>query len=93
VIGGLLVSTLLSLLIVPALFTIMDDFGNLCWRLFHRVIGAADASKSAHMSSIAVKNAHDEPIAESGTRTKYCEADTDPVRANVALAKEPGMSA
>ena len=42
VIGGLIVSTLLSLLFVPAFFTIMDDFGRLCWRLFGRFIGKAD---------------------------------------------------
>jgi multidrug efflux pump subunit AcrB len=42
VIGGLIVSTLLSLLFVPAFFTIMDDFGRLCWWLFGRFIGKAD---------------------------------------------------
>jgi multidrug efflux pump subunit AcrB len=42
VIGGLIVSTLLSLLFVPALFTIMDDFGRLLWRIFGRFIGKAD---------------------------------------------------
>ncbi|MGE0035336.1 MAG: efflux RND transporter permease subunit [Xanthobacteraceae bacterium] len=42
VIGGLIVSTLLSLFFVPALFTIMDDFGRLLWRIFGRFIGKAD---------------------------------------------------
>jgi multidrug efflux pump subunit AcrB len=42
VIGGLVVSTLLSLLFVPALFTIMDDFGRLLWRIFGRFVGKAD---------------------------------------------------
>ena len=45
VIGGLLVATLLSLLFVPALFTLMDDLGGLCWRLFGRLLGGAQASK------------------------------------------------
>jgi multidrug efflux pump subunit AcrB len=36
VIGGLIASTLLSLLFVPAFFTIMDDIGRLCWWLFGR---------------------------------------------------------
>jgi hydrophobe/amphiphile efflux-1 (HAE1) family protein len=40
VIGGLLVSTLLSLLFVPAFFIIMDDLGVLIWRLFGRFVGA-----------------------------------------------------
>jgi len=42
VIGGLVVSTLLSLLFVPAFFIIMDDFGRLIWRLFGRLVGPSD---------------------------------------------------
>jgi HAE1 family hydrophobic/amphiphilic exporter-1 len=42
VIGGLLASTLLSLLFVPAFFTIMDDFGRWSWRLFGRFLSKAD---------------------------------------------------
>ena len=34
VIGGLVVSTLLSLVFVPAVFTIIDDIGRVSWRLF-----------------------------------------------------------
>ena len=33
VIGGLIVSTVLSLLFVPAVFTLLDDVGRLSWRL------------------------------------------------------------
>jgi multidrug efflux pump subunit AcrB len=42
VIGGLLVSTLLSLLFVPAFYIIMDDLGWLLGRLFGRFVGKAD---------------------------------------------------
>jgi multidrug efflux pump subunit AcrB len=42
VIGGLIVSTLLSLLFVPAFFTIMDDFGRFWWWLLGRFVGKAD---------------------------------------------------
>jgi multidrug efflux pump subunit AcrB len=42
VIGGLFVSTFLSLLFVPALFVIVDDFGRLIWRVFGRFIGKSD---------------------------------------------------
>jgi AcrB/AcrD/AcrF family len=42
VIGGLLVSTLLSLLFVPAFFTLMDDFGQLVLRASRRFIGRSD---------------------------------------------------
>jgi len=42
VIGGLVVSTVLSLIFVPAVFTIMDDLGKLIWRLFAPLIGPRD---------------------------------------------------
>jgi Cu/Ag efflux pump CusA len=42
VIGGLCVSTFLSLLFVPAFFVIMDDFGRLLWRVFGRFVGKGD---------------------------------------------------
>jgi multidrug efflux pump subunit AcrB len=38
VIGGLIVSTALSLIFVPAAFTLLDDAGRLVWRLFTRVL-------------------------------------------------------
>jgi hydrophobe/amphiphile efflux-1 (HAE1) family protein len=42
VIGGLIASTILSLIFVPAMFTIMDDAGRLVWRLFSRFVGPQD---------------------------------------------------
>ncbi|MCK9912320.1 hypothetical protein MXD81_24415, partial [Microbacteriaceae bacterium K1510] len=42
VIGGLLVSTVLSLIFVPSFFTVMDDVGNIIWRIFGRFIGPTD---------------------------------------------------
>src|SRR5262249_7886758 len=42
VIGGLLSSTLLSLVFVPAVFAVMDDIGRLAWRIFSRFVGQAD---------------------------------------------------
>jgi hydrophobe/amphiphile efflux-1 (HAE1) family protein len=42
VIGGLLVSTLLSLIFVPAVFILMDDLSGLFGRLFGRFIGPRD---------------------------------------------------
>jgi len=42
VIGGLLVSTVLSLVFVPSFFTVMDDVGRLIWRIFGRFIGPTD---------------------------------------------------
>lgn len=48
VIGGLLVATLLSLLFVPAVFTVMNDFGALFGRVFGRFVGKADEPDSGH---------------------------------------------
>jgi hypothetical protein len=60
VVGGLLVSTFLSLLFVPAFFTIMDDLGRLSARLFSRFIGPSEEPEAAHAPPIAVKDAHGE---------------------------------
>jgi len=42
VIGGLIMSTLLSLIFVPAVFTVMDDLGRVAWWLFSRLISESD---------------------------------------------------
>ena len=39
VIGGLIMATPLSLVFVPAAFTVLDNVGCLCWRLFSRFVG------------------------------------------------------
>jgi multidrug efflux pump subunit AcrB len=39
VIGGLMSSTLLSLVFVPAVFAVMDDIAKLGWRIFSRFVG------------------------------------------------------
>ena len=46
VMGGLIVSTLLSLVFVPAAFTLLDDFGHVSWRALSRFLGAADEPAS-----------------------------------------------
>jgi hydrophobe/amphiphile efflux-1 (HAE1) family protein len=42
VIGGLIVSTVLSLVFVPAVFCLMDDAAKLLWRFFGRFIGPSE---------------------------------------------------
>jgi hydrophobe/amphiphile efflux-1 (HAE1) family protein len=42
VIGGLVMSTMLSLVFVPAVFTVLDDVGRLAWRGFSRFVGEQD---------------------------------------------------
>ena len=43
VIGGIIVSTVLSLVVVPAFFLIMDDLSRLISRLFSKIIGPKEA--------------------------------------------------
>jgi multidrug efflux pump subunit AcrB len=47
VIGGLLFSTVLSLVFVPAMFMVMDDLGALFWRLGKRLIVSSAAHDAA----------------------------------------------
>jgi multidrug efflux pump subunit AcrB len=44
VIGGLLTSTLLSLLVIPVVFTYLDDIGQLSARLWRRLRGGTPAT-------------------------------------------------
>jgi multidrug efflux pump subunit AcrB len=46
VIGGLIMSTMLSLVFVPAVFTVLDDLGNLTWRLLSRFVGDTEETQT-----------------------------------------------
>jgi hypothetical protein len=51
VIGGLIFSTILSLVFVPAMFLVMDDLGSLIWRYSKRLIvssGEEDSHDGGH---------------------------------------------
>jgi hypothetical protein len=49
VIGGLLFSTVLSLVFVPAMFMVMDDIGSLSWRFGRKlIVSSADADHGDH---------------------------------------------
>ena len=47
VIGGLISSTILSLVFVPAVFVLMDDIGQWLWRVFGRYVGEKDEPEVA----------------------------------------------
>ncbi len=47
VIGGLISSTVLSLVFVPAVYAVMDDLAMLIWRVFGRFVGAVDEPGAA----------------------------------------------
>lgn len=60
VIGGIIVSTVLSLIVVPAFFLIMDDLSRLLSHLFGRFIGKKEEEhpilSSEELSNVARKN-------------------------------------
>jgi hydrophobe/amphiphile efflux-1 (HAE1) family protein len=64
VIGGLISSTVLSLVFVPAVFALMDDFVSLLWRVFGRFVGPVDepedheAPATAHSAALAAGQRH-----------------------------------
>jgi hypothetical protein len=56
VIGGLLFSTVLSLVFVPAMFMVMDDVGALFWRFGKRLIVSSAAHDAAAQQAIEQSN-------------------------------------
>jgi multidrug efflux pump subunit AcrB len=69
VIGGLISSTVLSLLFVPAVFALMDDIARSLWNLFARFIGPADepdADERPLAHSAAFAAAHEKRAPEIG---------------------------
>jgi multidrug efflux pump subunit AcrB len=67
VIGGLIMSTMLSLVFVPAVFTVLDDVGGLAWRIFSRFVGDKDEPQAPahpdHASAINALPAAEVPMA------------------------------
>jgi hypothetical protein len=57
VIGGLISSTLLSLVFVPAVFVLMDDAGRGLWRIFGRFVGPVDEPAEPAHGRAAVRAA------------------------------------
>lgn len=53
VIGGLIFSTILSLVFVPAMFMVMDDFGALIWRFAKRLIVHSEDAEGHHGGAAA----------------------------------------
>jgi hypothetical protein len=52
VIGGLIFSTILSLVFVPAMFMVMDDLGALIWRFGKRlIVHSEDAGTVDHQGA------------------------------------------
>jgi hypothetical protein len=64
VIGGLLFSTVLSLVFVPAMFMLMDDVGALIWRFGKRLVvshGDDEEPPSGHHQAPSANGAQPTP--------------------------------
>ncbi len=69
VIGGLISSTVLSLLFVPAVFALMDDIARSLWSLFSRFVGPTDepdAEERTVAHSVALAAAHEKRAPANG---------------------------
>jgi hydrophobic/amphiphilic exporter-1 (mainly G- bacteria), HAE1 family len=61
VIGGLIVSTVLSLIFVPAVFTIIDSFGRALWWMFGRFVGPEDEPEPTALVVASAPSDFDRP--------------------------------
>ncbi|WP_230426492.1 efflux RND transporter permease subunit [Paragemmobacter aquarius] len=59
VIGGIIVSTVLSLIVVPAFFLIMDDLSRLVGRLFSRILGPKESEPDEPAASVLAERIDD----------------------------------
>ena len=73
VIGGLLVSTALSLVFVPSFFTVMDDLGWVVWRLVSGFIGPTDERSEAEPQPAQHAQAAPSPVSEKSARRLAAE--------------------
>jgi uncharacterized membrane protein YdfJ with MMPL/SSD domain len=73
VIGGLLLSTLLSLIFVPAVFVLMDDVGGWIWQFFGRFVGPIDEPPG--------EAATPQDVAPEAAKPKEVAAEPEPIPA------------
>jgi hydrophobe/amphiphile efflux-1 (HAE1) family protein len=70
VIGGIIVSTVLSLVVVPSFYLIMDDLSRLLTRLFSRVIGPKEVEPEEPLPHVLAERISDLESALQNQRTQ-----------------------
>lgn len=96
VIGGIIVSTVLSLVVVPSFFLIMDDLSRLLGWLFGRLIGKKDEEQevmeNSELTRVLVENSR--TISSLEERLQMLEAERGPldVRQSVAKGRHPAAN-
>jgi hypothetical protein len=87
VIGGLVFSTVLSLVFVPAMFLMMDDVGNFFWRIGKKlIVSSADSDDPLPMDHAAPAAPHGGPPPVPETPPPPPAADAPPSAAAAAAA-------
>jgi multidrug efflux pump subunit AcrB len=93
VIGGLLVSTVLSLVFVPSFYVVMDDLARLTSWTFRRFVGASDEEPTHDVRLEAAESAIAETRqAVTGLEGKIEQLEDRVVEATKVVAKKPKLS-
>jgi len=90
VIGGIIVSTVLSLVVVPSFFLIMDDLSRLLSRIFSRFIGPKEEEVEVlepEAMTVAIGE-NSEEIAELRERLTRLEAETGRTPPKLVITRE-----
>jgi multidrug efflux pump subunit AcrB len=85
VIGGLIASTILSLVFVPSFYIIMDDMAHGTRWLLGRFVGPTDEPKSEDMSPQEIKSA----LGEANERIAELSEEIDVVKTRVTVKPAP----
>ncbi|WCK01584.1 efflux RND transporter permease subunit [Agrobacterium tumefaciens] len=75
VIGGIIVSTVLSLIVVPAFFLIMDDVSRLLAHLFGRFVGKKEVEEEALSNEKLSEIAHENSLALSSLEARVASME------------------
>jgi multidrug efflux pump subunit AcrB len=92
VIGGIIVSTVLSLVVVPAFYLIMDDLSWLLGKIFGRLIGQKESEAEAPAPEILAERIALLAAEQADLRDRMTTL-TDDRRNDDALLTRPGMAA
>jgi hypothetical protein len=94
VIGGLIASTILSLVFVPSFYIVMDDVAHLFRWLFGRFLGAVDEPASEEVSAAEIRKEFEQvstrldDLAASVEEEKLAKLLPKPRKQNLKLAAE-----
>ena len=92
VIGGIIVSTVLSLVVVPAFYLIMDDLSWLLGKLFGGLTGAKEAEPEAPENAILAERIALLAAEQSDLRDRMTTL-TDEAQSDRRLLNRPGLAA